>query len=57
MDWNQHYEKVMILNGLDPYGCSYSYCNHRARGTWGMLIHELFGAHHGSHRRSKTKNR
>ena len=51
MDWTTHYEKIASLTGRHPNACSFSYCNHRARGGWGMLFHELFGAHHGGHRR------
>lgn len=51
--WTDSYEKLMRIDGHEPYGCLYEQCNHIARGTFGMLLHGRFGAHHLSHRRKR----
>lgn len=51
MDWNQSYEKLMQLEGHEPYGCNHEQCNHVARGMFGLMLHNQFGKHHANHQR------
>jgi hypothetical protein len=51
MDWTKNYERLMRLEGLEPYGCHHRGCNHVARSTFGQMLHREFGAHHMGHRR------
>jgi hypothetical protein len=49
MDWTKSYEKLMLLDGYEPYACSFECCNHIARNTLGMMLHREFGDHHPDH--------
>lgn len=53
MDWTKSYEQLMLIDGHEPYGCSFRQCNHIARNTFGMLLHHGFGAHHMRQRNSR----
>ncbi|MET3934854.1 hypothetical protein ABIE00_002900 [Arthrobacter sp. OAP107] len=45
MDWTKNYEQLMLLDGRQPYGCSFRQCSHIALNTFGMLLHHGFGVH------------
>ena len=45
MNWNDSYELIMRGQGLEPYGCEAEGCGHLSRGTFGMMVHRLFGTH------------
>jgi hypothetical protein len=45
MNWNDSYELIMRGQDLEPYGCDTEGCGHLSRGTFGMMIHRIFGAH------------
>lgn len=51
MGWNQTYEALMLIDGHEPYGCSDEKCNHKARNTFGMILHSQLGKHHLNHQK------
>jgi len=55
MDWNDSYELIMRGQGLEPYGCDAEDCGHVSRGSFGMVVHRLFGDHGARHPERATE--
>lgn len=55
MDWSQHFEKLMVLEGHEPYGCGVAGCSYIAKGTAGQMFHQQLGNHHGNHSTRHSK--
>lgn len=50
MDWNETYQKISGLQGVEPYACSESNtCNHVAKSNLWMMVHHYLGTHHLNH--------
>jgi hypothetical protein len=49
MSWTKTFERLMRDAGHEPYGCLVEHCNHVAKSTLGLLLHQRHGLHHLEH--------